>query len=1475
MNTDLDERLIPDGEYVFAKNVQVLSSSGTDAGVVENIKSTALTYTLDNYSHPIFLATLPDEKNMVFYIWVTSDNKDAVLEYNTNVDTVSIIMEYDKPNSLLNFDKYHLINAVKIINDDTTKDLLIWTDDYNEIKQVNIEDAKINHLNYTEDDVFLIKRPPKYPLKTIPTYTSSQLENYIKDKFISFAYRYKYKNGQYSALSPFTYYQFSPSRFKLDYISMENLGMVNMFNAVKIYFNTGNSSITDIELVYKLSNSNNVYIIDTFNKKRLGYSDNTEESFLFSSGKRKSVLPEKELFRTYDNVPRRAKTISVIGNRLIFGNYVEGYDLKDKFDRKILPDFNIGFDNISLLDSSVNSILSISDVTNDTISIDFSSISLTKDLRLSFKFSLVEYDNTGMFDDLFDFILPESYATVDELANDQDFIAFVNSVMTDKFKTNFVNTPPSGATVQSVTPFSIQSVIGSTLNIKAPIVNYDNGDIRKWVFENTSIVSYRHYFSSGSIKTNRNYEAVIVYYDKFGRASTGITSKYNTAYLPQKYSSYQNKMMLNINHPAPNWATHYKIGVRQNKGEYFTVYTNLIYEDPDNKLYRWIKLEGENKNKVKEGDTLIVKADFDGIKEEIIRVKVLEITSKLSDFIDNNDIKEEGGLYMKIRPVGFNANAGESTFMNFHRSSHYRYPIRNYTEPAFGTYDANGNFTPYPVKAGSRVRIRVNFKLRGKDGYSASYDKTFRASDSYNSVKEWFDAEVRSLGKFGRDFTWDGVTPIWNVYKGINVNICGGHGLADSNNRFSGWGFGKYCDEYTSIASESHEHFFIVPHRAGYYEANFSNVGDRNVSTDIDFDVFFSSGELIFETEPDDNDSNIFFETEETFDIIDGLHQGNVQNQAGFKPAVLRLGFYNCYTQGNGAETYRYLDSFNGSYLNIDTRPIGISDDEFREIRRESDLTYSSVYNESTNINGLNEFNLSTVNYKDDIEKKYGSIQLIHPRDNDLLVFQEDKVSKVLFGKDLLMNADGTYNITAIPSILGRQLPYAGEYGISNNPESFALNGNRIYFCDAKRGKVLRLSTDGISEITYGMQKFFNEAFKSNINGKKFGVYDPHSEQYILNVKPSLAITNLYVNCQTPTTHITNKEGIIDISIDFGMFTDNVSNNKITLNSDVSGRTVVLEYDSVVEEYTTVANQDLIISFNKELPYPENVKLKIYNVRYDNNFYLDVTCSPQTYKVVNVIVGRDDTDDGTFISEYRWKKGDYISDFVTREDTLVNNLIFEELDGYEGLNSHPSSLSNIQIRTVKYFDDQGGTISKYRLGYLITDTYYTESQIQDVLDNATFLPTSIDKDFIKEVVNGEFLFAREDKQYVYLIWDYSGVISSEIIHTYNVLCASQEVTISGVSGTVQVIIDFSLFVENSASKKFYITSNVTGRNFSFELQGNIQNFTTVENQGLYVSDIKYNSDPTTGIITINNVEETDEFIIQPYCVDFEVFDHSL
>ena len=93
-----------------------------------------------------------------------------------------------------------------------------------------------------------------------------------------------------------------------------------------------------------------------------------------------------------------------------------------------------------------------------------------------------------------------------------------------------------------------------------------------------------------------------------------------------------------------------------------------------------------------------------------------------------------------------------------------------------------------------------------------------------------------------------------------------------------------------------------------------------------------------------------------------------------------------------------------------------------------------------------------------------------------MTIFQESKVSSALIDKDAIYSAEGAPVQTTSNVVIGQIQPYLGEYGISTNPESFAYYGFQKYFADKDRGVILRLSRDGITEISrYGMVDYFRD----------------------------------------------------------------------------------------------------------------------------------------------------------------------------------------------------------------------------------------------------------------------------------------------------------------------------------------------------------------------------------------------------------------
>ena len=209
----------------------------------------------------------------------------------------------------------------------------------------------------------------------------------------------------------------------------------------------------------------------------------------------------------------------------------------------------------------------------------------------------------------------------------------------------------------------------------------------------------------------------------------------------------------------------------------------------------------------------------------------------------------------------------------------------------------------------------------------------------------------------------------------------------------------------------------------------------------------------------------------------------------------VELGWFNCYSFGNGVESDRIRDDFNAPQIDNGVK-VSSTFLNYGEEKKTSGMIFSGLYNSTSGVNNLNEFNMAGKITKD-INTTYGSIQAMITRDNDVVVFTEDKVLKVMSGgKDALFNADGDPKLIATNKVLGTTIPFTGDYGISQNPESLAIDNYRMYFTDKQRGAVLRLSNNGITPISdVGMKNYFRENLKYHINitGSINGIDDEYN----------------------------------------------------------------------------------------------------------------------------------------------------------------------------------------------------------------------------------------------------------------------------------------------------------------------------------------------------------------------------------------------
>tara|TARA_R110000744_G_scaffold95350_1_gene184274 strand:- start:2336 stop:7900 length:5565 start_codon:yes stop_codon:yes gene_type:complete len=180
-------------------------------------------------------------------------------------------------------------------------------------------------------------------------------------KFPRFGYRYKYVDGEYSPFSPFSEVAFLPGQYEYDPKKGYNLAMANRLRKLQVKNYVPKASnrpadIVEIDILYKEEKSTSIYTVKTIKPSDesplwptfdnyTSEGDNSRGSIEIKSELIHAVVASNQLIRPWDNVPRKALAQEVTGNRLLYANYVQNYDLKDSGNKLITPEIMLSVDS--------------------------------------------------------------------------------------------------------------------------------------------------------------------------------------------------------------------------------------------------------------------------------------------------------------------------------------------------------------------------------------------------------------------------------------------------------------------------------------------------------------------------------------------------------------------------------------------------------------------------------------------------------------------------------------------------------------------------------------------------------------------------------------------------------------------------------------------------------------------------------------------------------------------------------------------------------------------------------------------------------------------------------------------------------------------------------------------------------------------------------------------------------------------------
>ena len=172
----------------------------------------------------------------------------------------------------------------------------------------------------------------------------------LRDKFSKFSYRFKYDDGEYSLMAPFTQAAFVPKQFGYfinndEDITLQSGNVKFMENRVdQVKLNTtlpyrgdllkDKLKVQEIQILVKNSDEQAVRVIEDVDISTLTNSTNYEYNYL--STKAIKTLPEAELIRVHDRVPVRALTQEIVSNRVIYGNFLDKHSSPDNLQYDLI-----------------------------------------------------------------------------------------------------------------------------------------------------------------------------------------------------------------------------------------------------------------------------------------------------------------------------------------------------------------------------------------------------------------------------------------------------------------------------------------------------------------------------------------------------------------------------------------------------------------------------------------------------------------------------------------------------------------------------------------------------------------------------------------------------------------------------------------------------------------------------------------------------------------------------------------------------------------------------------------------------------------------------------------------------------------------------------------------------------------------------------------------------------------------------------
>ena len=163
--------------------------------------------------------------------------------------------------------------------------------------------------------------------------------------FPYFSYRWRYNDGQYSPYAPFSKVAFIPKDPDIEdfFRRGHNTSVANKLEQITLKdIDRGGPDVVAVDILYTESISSTIYVLKTIEIPEAERGNGSPLTIQLKERGFGASLPDSELQRQFDQVPKSAKAQEVTANRVIYANYITKYDqndnLKIELGTAVFPD---------------------------------------------------------------------------------------------------------------------------------------------------------------------------------------------------------------------------------------------------------------------------------------------------------------------------------------------------------------------------------------------------------------------------------------------------------------------------------------------------------------------------------------------------------------------------------------------------------------------------------------------------------------------------------------------------------------------------------------------------------------------------------------------------------------------------------------------------------------------------------------------------------------------------------------------------------------------------------------------------------------------------------------------------------------------------------------------------------------------------------------------------------------------------------